>query len=153
MTTMKTLGERLRARRRELGLNISQVADAAGLSLPYVSNLERGHGNPTLEALRSLATALDMPITGLLDAGEPEEVLADLALASLPPSLERFSKTDRFEAAVQRLADAEKGEPTAMRRKLLIGMVNAPRRSTGEPTEEDWRRLLDTYRLILEQNA
>ncbi len=40
-----------------------------------------------------------------------------------------------------------------MRRKLLIGMVNAPRRSSGEPTEEDWRRLLDTYRLILEQNA
>jgi hypothetical protein len=94
-----------------------------------------------------------MAVPGLLDQGETEEVLADLALASLPPSLLRFSKTDRFEAAVQRLAEAEHGEPSAMRRKLLVGMVNAPRRSSGEPTEEDWRRLLDTYRLILEQDA
>ena len=150
---MKTLGERLRARRRELGLKLSDVAEASGLSLPYVSNLERGHGNPTLDALRSLADALKMPVTALLDEGETDEVLADLALASLPGSLLRFSRTDRFQSVVERLAKSAGAEPTAMRRDLLVGMVNAPRRSSGEPTEEDWRRLLDTYRLILEQDA
>jgi transcriptional regulator with XRE-family HTH domain len=150
---MKVLGERLRARRRVLGLNISDVAERADLSLAYVSNLERGRGNPTLDALRSLADALNIPVTELLDDGETEEVLLDLALASLPTSLQRFIKTERFQATVDRLANAKGADPAEMRRELLLGMVNAPRRSTGEPTEEDWRRLLDTYRLILEQDA
>jgi hypothetical protein len=36
-----------------------------------------------------------------------------------------------------------------MRQRLLVGMVSAPRRGSGDPTEEDWRRLLDVYSLIL----
>ena len=49
------LGKRMRARRAELGLTLAQVADRSGISLPYISNLERGRGNPTLEALTKLA--------------------------------------------------------------------------------------------------
>ena len=47
----ETIGYRLRARRVELGLTLAQVAEQAELSLPYVSNLERGRGKPTLDAL------------------------------------------------------------------------------------------------------
>ena len=32
---------------------------------------------------------------------------------------------------------------------LLLGMAAAPRRSKEAPTQEDWRRLLDAYELIL----
>jgi hypothetical protein len=31
----------------------------------------------------------------------------------------------------------------------MVGMASAPRRSQGEPTSEDWRRLLDVYSVIL----
>jgi DNA-binding XRE family transcriptional regulator len=47
----ETIGHRLRARRVELGRTLAEVAEQSGLSLPYVSNLERGRGNPTLDAL------------------------------------------------------------------------------------------------------
>jgi transcriptional regulator with XRE-family HTH domain len=151
MTSMKTLGDRLRARRRDLDMTIAEVAEAAQLSLPYVSNLERGRGNPTLDALRALAAALEMPIADLLDEGEEQEVLVSIALASAPPSLARFARKDAFDAVAKRLAAAQQIDTEEMRRRLLFGMANAPRRSTGEPNEEDWRRLLDAYRLILEQ--
>ena len=55
------MGARLRARRIALGMTLAEVAEVSGLSLPYVSNLERGHGNPTLDALLSLAQALKQP--------------------------------------------------------------------------------------------
>lgn len=152
VTTMKSLGDRLRARRRELDRTIAQVAEAAGLSLPYVSNLERGHGNPTLEALQALAAALEVSVGDLLDTGDGEDVIRDLALADLPNSLQRFSGGDRFRTVVQRLAAAQHEAVDDMRRQVLVGMANAPRRSTGEPTEEDWRRLLDTYTLMLNQD-
>jgi len=30
-------------------------------------------------------------------------------------------------------------------------MASSPQRSSGEPTEEDWRRILDAYSLILKK--
>lgn len=145
-----TIGQRLRARRVELGLTLAQVAEKAGLSLPYVSNLERGRGNPTIEALEALAHALGMTLGALIGderAADPFDAL----LASAPKSLLQFARSTSFEKAVAQLAERQ-GEPVEdMRRRVLVGMVSSPRRSAGEPTEEDWRRLLDAYFLILER--
>ena len=52
------LGEILRDRRKAAGRTIASVAMDAGLSVPYIANLENGRGNPTLAALDRLATAL-----------------------------------------------------------------------------------------------
>ncbi|MBI4933147.1 MAG: helix-turn-helix transcriptional regulator [Actinobacteria bacterium] len=142
------LGDRIRARRVGLGLTLATVAQRADLSLPYVSNLERGRGNPTLDALRAIAAALDMPLGDLVTDGE-QSAGGDLTLAQAPPSLLQFAKTPRFQSAVRRLAEEHSCSQDEMRQRLLIGMVSAPRRSTGEPNEEDWRRLLDVYSLIL----
>ena len=60
------LGSRIRARRTALGLTLAEVAERADLSLPYVSNLERGRGNPTLDALRSVAGALQQSVSDLV---------------------------------------------------------------------------------------
>jgi transcriptional regulator with XRE-family HTH domain len=142
------LGDRLRARRVGLGLTLATVAERADLSLPYVSNLERGRGNPTLDALRAIAAALDLPLGELVTDGE-QSAGGDLALAHAPASLLQFAKTPRFQGAVRRLAEEHSCPSDEMRRRLLIGMVSAPRRSSGDPNEEDWRRLLDVYSLIL----
>ena len=52
------LGEVLRERRKAAGRTIASVAVDAGLSVPYIANLENGRGNPTVSALDRLATAL-----------------------------------------------------------------------------------------------
>jgi len=148
MTTGATMGERLRARRVELGLTLAAVAQKAELSLPYVSNLERGRGNPTIEALTALAHALEVPLAAVVGGEEAGDPL-DAAMASAPKSLLRFAKTQRFSDAVAELAKQAGESPSEMRRRLLVGMASAPRRSAGEPSDEDWRRLLDTYSLII----
>ena len=146
----ETIGQRLRARRVELGLTLADVAEQSGLSLPYVSNLERGRGNPTLEALRALARALLMPLAGLLGDDRPVEPL-QLVLASAPPSLRHFSRSADFQETVAELAERQGESVEAMRQKLLVGMASSPQRSSGEPTEDDWRRILDAYSLILKK--
>jgi transcriptional regulator with XRE-family HTH domain len=127
---------------------LASVAERAGLSLPYVSNLERGRGNPTLEAMTALAEALDVTLGELVTEGEQASG-EDLVLAQAPPSLVQFARSGRFRSAVERLAGEHGQTEDEMRRRLLVGMASAPRRSTGEPTEDDWRRLLDVYSLIL----
>ncbi len=52
------LGAAIRARRRALDLTIVELADRAGLSHPFVSQVERGRANPSLESLGRLAHAL-----------------------------------------------------------------------------------------------
>ena len=145
------LGQRIRARRTALGMTLAQVADKSGLSLPYVSNLERGRGNPTLDALRAVSSALDQSVTDLLGEDVSEESFdpADLVLAEAPDGLRRFTRTDRFRRQVERLAAHQNVDTAEMSRRLKIGMASAPRRSTGEPTEQDWHRLLDAYSVIL----
>jgi transcriptional regulator with XRE-family HTH domain len=146
----ETIGQRLRARRVELGRTLAEVAEQSGLSLPYVSNLERGRGNPTLEALGALARALDIPLSSLLGDSGPIEPL-QVVLASAPPSLLQFSRSPDFLETVEDLAKRQGESVDAMRQRVLVGMVSSPQRSSGEPTEEDWRRILDAYSLILKK--
>ncbi len=144
------VGDRLRSRRAELGLTIAAVAKKANLSMPYVANLERGRGNPTLEALTAVAGALEIPLAALVG----EELAAslqgpDAVLASLPRSLIEFSRTKQFADRVEQLARNQQVGKPEMRRQLLTAMASAPRRSQGELTSTDWNRLLDAYTVIL----
>lgn len=143
------MGDRLRSRRHELGLTLREVAEIAGLSLPYVSNLERGKGNPTLDALRKLARALDLDLGDLVDETPEESDPIATWMADVPASLMRFRASDRYRLAVARLAK-DRSEPfDDLDERIFRTMVAAPRRASGEPTETDWLRMLDTFRLIL----
>ncbi|WP_420593878.1 helix-turn-helix domain-containing protein [Deinococcus sp.] len=57
------LGERIRARRRHLGLTLKTVGQASGLSIAYLSQIERTQANPTVTALSSLARALGVKLS------------------------------------------------------------------------------------------
>jgi transcriptional regulator with XRE-family HTH domain len=60
------VGIRARQRREELGLTLREVALNAGLSVPYIANLEKARGNPTLDTLVRLSEALDVPLAEML---------------------------------------------------------------------------------------
>lgn len=143
------LGRRLRLRRQELGRTLSSVAEAAEISIPYIANLERGRGNPTMDVLRRIANALDLPLGGLVGDAESDETDPNRLVAELPRSLLEFSKTAYFTDTVKTLARAQRVPVAEMRMRVLNGMVSAPRRAAGTPTRADWVRLLDTYSLIL----
>ncbi len=143
------LGRRLRRRRQELGRTLAEVAETADISTPYLANLERGRGNPTMDVLGRIAAALELPIVLLVGDNLPAEEGAQGLTAELPRSLLEFSKTPDFANVVKALAKAQRIPVPEMRMRVLNGMVSAPRRSAGAPTRADWVRLLDTYSLIL----
>ena len=56
---------RLRAWREHKGLTLQALADAAGLSKPYVSQIEGGKRTGTVATLKKLAKALGVPMAAL----------------------------------------------------------------------------------------
>ena len=69
---MKTRGERLKARRKELGLTLKQVSEAVKISLPGVQNLERGEVMPSLEIGLALAKCYRKPVEWVLYGTESD---------------------------------------------------------------------------------
>lgn len=61
----KIIGERLRAKRRELGYSQEKTAELAGLHPTYIGQLERGEKNATLESIEKVCTALDYSMSQL----------------------------------------------------------------------------------------
>lgn len=56
----------LRAWREHRGLSLQALADAAGVSKPYVSQIESGKRTGTAATLKKLATALNVPADVLI---------------------------------------------------------------------------------------
>jgi transcriptional regulator with XRE-family HTH domain len=87
------VGEFLREQRRNARLSLRQLAEAAGVSNPYLSQIERGLRRPSAEILQQLAKALRISAetlyvrAGLLDeqdraGGELRAaILADQAIS------------------------------------------------------------------------
>ncbi len=59
---MASLGTLIRDRRLRVGLTVRQLAQKAGFSASFVSQVERSRTNPSLSALKRIAEALDIPL-------------------------------------------------------------------------------------------
>jgi transcriptional regulator with XRE-family HTH domain len=137
------LGRRLRARRSAQGRTLAAVAMQAGLSVPYVANLENGRGNPTLSSLHRLAGALGTALSELL-AGSDDTAPGP----ALPTSLAEFTNGARFRQEVRRLAAEQNATPAKIRHQLLTAMTAVPQPHRGLD-ELDWHRILDALVLVL----
>lgn len=62
---MNSIGERLRAARKEKGLTQTELAERLGISFVGVSQWESGKRNPKKETLVRLADVLDVPVSYL----------------------------------------------------------------------------------------
>src|SRR5437764_1219060 len=58
----------MKRRRRGVGLSQAQLAQRAGLHRTYVSDLERGARNPSIESIEKLAHALHLSVLNLFEA-------------------------------------------------------------------------------------
>ncbi|MEN4870197.1 helix-turn-helix transcriptional regulator [Kosakonia cowanii] len=59
------LGQQVRSLRLQAGLSQENFAERCGLDRTYISGIERGTRNPTLEVLYILATALHTDLASL----------------------------------------------------------------------------------------
>jgi transcriptional regulator with XRE-family HTH domain len=138
---IENLGSRLRSRRTAAGRTIASVAVDAGLSVPYIANLENGRGNPTLSAVTSLAAALGVRlVVDLVEGDQP----APEAPTVLPDSLLQYSRSPRFVMEAARMAKAAQTSETAQRERLLHAMAAMGSLAARPLSQPDWHRILDT---------
>lgn len=76
---MLKIGERIRQARLERGLSQGDLESRTGLLRCYLSRVENGHTEPSLQTLVRLATALDMPLVGFFDETRDQEGTAPRA--------------------------------------------------------------------------
>jgi transcriptional regulator with XRE-family HTH domain len=113
------LGEYLREQRRSAQLSLRQLADAAGVSNPYLSQIERGLRKPSADILQQLAKALRISAetlyvqAGILDARERDELEVPAAILTDPSINERQKQVliQIYESFRKENAAAEDDEP------------------------------------------
>ena len=103
-------GRLLRGLRARQGRTLAEVAARAGISVAYLSEVERGLKEPSSEVLEAVCVALGSSITGLVGAAHRE--LRDLA-ADGPTGGRVLDLTSRVGSSV-----ASPGEATAPRGTL-----------------------------------
>ncbi|MFF7448213.1 MULTISPECIES: helix-turn-helix domain-containing protein [unclassified Streptomyces] len=92
------LGEYLREQRRNAQLSLRQLADAAGVSNPYLSQIERGLRKPSAEVLQQVAKALRISAetlyvrAGILDAERDRDEVETRAVIIADPTLNERQK-------------------------------------------------------------
>ena len=69
------LGPIIRARRKKLGLTLQALCNAAGLSVGYLSQVERGNATPSLGTLAQIASALDVELAYFVSTPKPADSL------------------------------------------------------------------------------
>ena len=93
--TVESLGEYLKEQRLSAKLSLRQLADQAGVSNPYLSQIERGLRRPSAEVLQQIAKALRISAeqlyvrAGSLDPTDGEAGSVELAVLADPALTER----------------------------------------------------------------
>ena len=80
---MTSIGEYIRQQREQAGKSVRQLAEAAGISNPYLSQIERGLRKPSAEILQQVAKGLRVSAEALyVQAGILEDRDGDSGVRS-----------------------------------------------------------------------
>ena len=77
------ISKKLKLMRKENNLTLKELSTKSGISISFISDIENGRRNPSIEKLKILAHALDIPAREflkeetdyLINGGETEEVM------------------------------------------------------------------------------
>src|SRR3954468_21862327 len=139
------IGSFIRDLRENAKISLRQLADRAGVSNPYLSQIERGLRKPSAEVLQQLASALRVSTpamslrAGLLDGEGQQGVLAAIAVdpeltIAQKQSLSQIYETFRNENA----RHAEPSETSeASETPETPETAETPVAQAVEPTEDD----------------
>ncbi len=84
MLLRHAIGSALRRIRLDEGLTLREVALAASISMPYLSEIERGRKEPSSEILAGVCRALGLSLVDLLQEVAAEAFVLDLTAPVAP---------------------------------------------------------------------
>lgn len=92
MIDYSILGQRIAARRKQLGLKQYQVCEMIDVNYKYLSNLETGRSAPSLELIMSLCSALNTTPDYLLTGTNESEI----TVSDITEKLDNLSSSNRI---------------------------------------------------------
>jgi transcriptional regulator with XRE-family HTH domain len=128
-----TVGERVKTRRLELGLSQDALADKAGISKSFLSDLENNRRSIGAETLLDLGRAMSVSLDFLMTG----EASGDQANKEIPASLARFA--------------AEKGLSVRETMTLLDlqERIMASRRKKARLEQVDWKTFYEAVKKFM----
>lgn len=132
--TVESLGDYLKEQRVGAQLSLRQLADQAGVSNPYLSQIERGLRKPSADVLQQLAKALRISAeqlyirAGILNPGEGTNGSVELAVLGDPGLTERQKQSllDVYASFLAQNAQAEQSLPDAAGESETTDPVGPP---------------------------
>jgi transcriptional regulator with XRE-family HTH domain len=137
MRRVSSIGEYIKEQREQAKISLRQLAAAAGVSNPYLSQVERGLRRPSAEILQQIAKGLRISAealyvqAGILEDREPDTGVRAAVLAE--PVL-----TERQKQVLLEIYDSFRKEAAAQAAEAEAGPAGeAPAVTTGLTEEED----------------
>ncbi|MGZ8324968.1 MAG: helix-turn-helix transcriptional regulator [Rhodoplanes sp.] len=141
------IGRMVRLGRAKRGISRRQLAADSGISERYLAQIEGGHGNPSVNVLKSIADAIAVPVFELL----PRTGLGNSAIDRVHDLLARLPATElpAIAAAMEeRLGSAaDRG-----RRIALVGLRGAGKSTLGRKLAEHLGVPFLELNRVIEQN-
>jgi transcriptional regulator with XRE-family HTH domain len=141
-TAVRHLGEYIRDQRRDSDVSLRQLAKLAGVSNPYLSQIERGLRKPSAEILQQIAKALRISAealyvqAGILEQREGSGLVADALLGDEGLSerqkqvlLEIYESFRKENAALRAVAEMVPGTVVEVPEPEVPVSVTAPTRT------------------------
>jgi transcriptional regulator with XRE-family HTH domain len=142
--TVNSIGEYIREQREQAKISMRQLAQAAGVSNPYLSQIERGLRKPSADILQQIAKGLRISAEALYvqagiledkpaDSGVRSALLADPHLAERQKQvlIEIYESFRRENAAA---AEAQQAAAAAPQEAPQAQAPQADAQATGEET-------------------
>ena len=132
--TVKSIGDYIREQREQARISMRQLAQAAGVSNPYLSQIERGLRKPSADILQQIAKGLRISAEALyVQAGILEDRPADSGVRSAmlaDPELSERQKQVLIEIYESFRRESQPTPPTA---EVISVLRNPP--EADEPAE------------------
>jgi transcriptional regulator with XRE-family HTH domain len=140
---LKKLGANIRFRRQGKGWSLAELAEKAGVSKAYISDLENGSaGKPNIQYVFNIAVALDTTINELLQDTTIKEhrVRKRRTPEELPPGLWDLQE------------ELAKSPETALTDEEVEKLAQVNFRGNRPRDKEGWRFVLQAIRMAGERN-
>jgi transcriptional regulator with XRE-family HTH domain len=108
------LGSFIREQRRSARLSLRKLSDLAGISNPYLSQIERGLRKPSAEILQAIAKALRISAetlyvqAGILDENPEHDLVAEILKDPSITERQKQALIDHYRSYVESNAPAER---------------------------------------------
>jgi XRE family aerobic/anaerobic benzoate catabolism transcriptional regulator len=126
---LRAFGERIRGERARRGMSRKLLADHAGISERYLTQLESGKGNVSIVLLRHIAEALNLPLTRLVEDAPPSpklELVRQFLSRLTPAQLKEV-----YASLTEKEASSSRGQRIA-----LVGLRGAGKTTLGAKAAE-----------------